>query len=133
LGEGTPEMSFWEVVWLIIITFAFVAFLMVMFMIFSDLFRDKETPGWAKAVWVIFLILVPLLSSLIYLIVRGQGMTERQMRSAVEMRKMQDAYIKEVASQTASPAEQIAKAKEMLDAGVISQPEYDRIKEKALV
>jgi len=126
-------MSFWDVFWLIVITFAFVAFLMVMFMIFSDLFRDRETSGWAKAIWVIALIFLPLLTSLIYLIVRGPSMTERQMRSAAEMKQMQDAYIRDVASSSASPADQIAQAKAMLDAGVISQPEYDRLKEKALV
>src|SRR5215470_11529206 len=126
-------MSFWDVFWLIIITFAFVAFLMVMFMIFSDLFRDRETAGWVKAIWVIALIFLPLLSSLIYLIVRGPSMTERQMRSAAEMKQMQDSYIRDVASSSASPADQIAQAKAMLDAGVISQPEYDRLKEKALV
>jgi hypothetical protein len=127
------EMSFWDVFWLIVITFAFVAFLMVMFMIFSDLFRDRETSGWAKAIWVIALICVPLLSSLIYLIVRGPSMTDRQMRNAAEMKQMQDAYIKDVAGTSPSPADQIAQAKAMLDAGVISQPEYDRLKEKALV
>jgi len=126
-------MSFWDVFWLIVITFVFVAFLMVMFMIFSDLFRDRETSGVAKAIWVIALIFLPLLSSLIYLIVRGPSMTERQMRSAAEMKQMQDAYIKDVAGTSSSPADQIAQAKAMLDAGVISQPEYDRLKEKALV
>jgi Phospholipase_D-nuclease N-terminal len=126
-------MSFWEVFWLIVITFAFVAFLMVMFMIFSDLFRDRETSGVAKAIWVIALIFLPLLTSLIYLIVRGPSMTERQMRSAAEMKQMQDTYIRDVAGSSASPADQIAQAKAMLDAGVISQPEYDRLKEKALV
>jgi Phospholipase_D-nuclease N-terminal len=126
-------MDFWDVFWLIIITFAFVAFLMVMFMIFTDLFRDRETSGFTKAVWVIALIFLPLLSSLIYLIVRGPSMTDRQMRSTAEMKQMQDAYIRDVAGSTASPADQIAQAKAMLDAGVISQPEYDRLKEKALV
>lgn len=126
-------MNFWDVFWLIVITFAFVAFLMVMFMIFSDLFRDRETSGVVKAIWVIALIFLPLLSSLIYLIVRGPSMTERQMRGAAEMKHMQDAYIRDVAGSSASPADQIAQAKAMLDAGVISQPEYDRLKEKALV
>jgi len=126
-------MSFWDVFWLIVITFAFVAFLMVMFMIFSDLFRDRETSGVAKAIWVIALIFLPLITSLIYLIVRGPSMTERQMRGAAEMKQMQDAYIRDVAGTSSSPADQIAQAKAMLDAGVISQPEYDRLKEKALV
>jgi hypothetical protein len=87
-----------------------------------------------KAVWVVCLIFLPLLTSLVYLIARGKGMTERSMRDATEMRAQQDAYIREVAGGNGqSPADQIAKAREMLDAGVITQPEYERLKEKALV
>ena len=126
-------MDFWDVVWFIIISFAFVAYLMVMFTILTDLFRDRDTSGVMKAVWVVCLIFLPLLTSLVYLISRGKGMTERSMRDAAEMRKQQDAYIREVASGGPSPADQIAKAREMLDAGVITQPEYERLKEKALV
>jgi hypothetical protein len=126
-------MDFWDVVWFIIISFAFVAYLMVMFTILTDLFRDRDTSGWMKAVWVVCLIFLPLLTSLVYLIARGKGMTERSMRDATELRRQQDAYIREVASSGASPADQIAKAREMLDAGTITQPEYERLKEKALV
>jgi hypothetical protein len=127
-------MDFWDVVWFIIISFAFVAYLMVMFTILTDLFRDRDTSGWMKAVWVVCLIFLPLLTSLVYLIARGKGMTERSMRDAAEMRAQQDAYIREVAGGNGqSPADQIAKAREMLDAGVITQPEYERLKEKALV
>ena len=125
-------MSFWDVVWFIIISFAFVAYLMVMFWILTDLFRDRETSGLIKAVWIIVLILVPLLTSLVYLVVRGRGMAERSARTAAEAKQQQDAYIREVATKS-SPADQIAQARQMLDAGVISQSEYDRIKEKALV
>ena len=125
-------MSFWDVVWFIIISFAFVAYLMVMFWILTDLFRDRETSGVVKAIWIIVLILVPLLTSLVYLVVRGRGMAERSARTAAEAKQQQDAYIREVATKS-SPADQIAQARQMLDAGVISQSEYDRIKEKALV
>lgn len=126
-------MSFWDIVWFICISFAFVAYLMVMFTILTDLFRDTETSGFAKAVWVVALIFLPLLTSLVYLVSRGRGMAERASRSAQEMREQQDAYIKEVAGAAASPADQIAKAREMLDSGVITQEEYTRLKEKALV
>lgn len=125
-------MTFWDVVWFICISFAFIAYLMVMFAIITDLFRDHETSGWVKAIWIVALIFLPLLASLVYLIVKGRGMTERSARSAAEMKKQQDAYIREVSS-SATPADQIAQAKAMLDAGVISQAEYDRLKEKALV
>jgi Phospholipase_D-nuclease N-terminal len=126
-------MSFWDVVWFIIITFLFVAYLMVLFAIFGDLFRDRETSGLVKAIWVIALIFLPLLASLIYLVVRGHDMAERSARSAQEIQRLQDSHIREVAEKSTSPAEQIAQARAMLDAGVISQPEFDRLKEKALV
>lgn len=125
-------MSFWDIVWFIVISFAFVAYLMVLFSILTDLFRDRDTNGWVKAAWIVCLIFLPFATALVYLIVRGRGMADRQMRDASEMKKQQDAYIREVAAQ-ASPADQIAQARKMLDAGVISQPEYERLKEKALV
>jgi hypothetical protein len=125
-------MSFWDVVWFIFISFALVAYLMVMFAIITDLFRDRETSGWVKAVWIVALIFLPILTSLVYLIVRGRGMTERQVSTAEAMRQQQEAYIREVATK-ATPAEHIAQARTMLDAGTISQADYERLKEKALV
>ncbi|WP_222263305.1 SHOCT domain-containing protein [Modestobacter marinus] len=125
-------MSFWDVVWFICISFAFVAYLMVMFSIVGDLFRDRETSGLGKAVWIVALIFVPFLTSLVYLIARGGGMAERALRSAVVSRQQQDAYIREVAGQK-TPTDQIAQARALFDAGVISQPEYETLKTKALV
>jgi hypothetical protein len=124
-------MSFWDVVWFIFISFAFVAYLMVMFSIITDLFRDRETSGWAKAVWIVLLIFFPLITALVYLIARGSGMTERSMRTAEAMKAQQDSYIRDVAG-NASPVNQVAKAKAMLDAGAISQSEFDALKAKAL-
>jgi hypothetical protein len=125
-------MSFWDVVWFIFISFAFVAYLMVLFSILGDLFRDRDASGFAKAAWVIALIFLPLLTSLVYLIARGKGMTERSLHHAAEARRQQDAYIREVAGQT-TPSDQIAQARALLDAGAISQPEYEALKTKALV
>ena len=125
-------MSFWDVVWFIFISFAFVAYLMVMFSILSDLFRDRDTSGIAKAVWIVALIFLPFLTSLIYLIVRGRGMAERAAHSAELAKQQQDAYIRQVAGK-ATPVDQIAQAKAMLDSGAISQQEYDALKSKALV
>lgn len=124
-------MDFWDVVWFIIISFAFVAYLMVMFSILTDLFRDRETGGFAKAVWVIALIFLPFLTALIYLVARGHGMAERSMKEAKSLQQQQEAYIKDVAGK-ASPVDQVAQARRMLDAGEISQAEYERLKEKAL-
>jgi hypothetical protein len=124
-------MDFWDVVWFIIISFAFVAYLMVMFSILTDLFRDRETGGFAKAVWVIALIFLPFLTALIYLVARGRGMADRSMKEAKSLQQQQEAYIKDVAGKT-SPVDQVAQARRMLDAGEISQAEYERLKEKAL-
>ncbi len=123
-------MDFWDIIWFIIVTFAFVAYLMVLFSILSDLFRDKDTGGLAKAIWVIALIFFPFFTALIYLIARGQGMAERNVKAAKQMQDTQSAYIRDVAG--SSPADQIHKAKELLDSGAISQAEYDAIKAKAL-
>ena len=123
-------VSFWDIIWFIIVTFAFVAYLMVLFSILSDLFRDKETGGFAKALWVIALIFLPFLTALIYLIARGHGMAERNMKAAKDMQQAQDSYIRDVAGST--PADQIHKAKGLLDSGAISQAEFDAIKAKAL-
>src|ERR1700709_252304 len=100
-------MSFWDVVWFIFISFAFVAYLMVMFSIISDLFRDREASGIAKAVWIVALIFLPLVTSLVYLITRGNGMAERAARGAEVAKQHQDAYIRQVAGQN-TPTDQIA-------------------------
>lgn len=123
-------MSFWDIVWFIFIAFLFFAWLMVLFSILSDLFRDKDTGGFAKAIWVIALIFIPFLTALIYLIARGHGMAERNAAAAKEMKAAQDSYIRDVAG--SSPADQIARAKELLDSGAISQAEFDSLKAKAL-
>src|SRR3954468_10709713 len=118
-------MSFGDIVWFILISFAFVAYLMVLFSILGDLFRDRETSGWVKAVWIIALIVVPFLSAFIYVVARGQGMAQRKAAEMAELQKQTDAYIRDVASAPATtPTDQIAQAQQMLSQGVISQPEY---------
>lgn len=122
--------NFWDMVWLIVSTFFFVAYLFVLFHIVIDLFRDTELGGLAKALWVIGMIFVPVLTSLVYIIARGSGMAQRQ-RDALSRAKAQtDAYIREAAGK--SPAEQIADAKALLDAGTINADEFARLKAKAL-
>jgi hypothetical protein len=124
-------MSFWQVVWFIIISFAFVAYLMVLFSIFGDLFRDRESSGFVKAIWIIALIVFPFLSAFIYIVSKGGGMAERSARDAAVAKQQTDAYIRDVAG-SATPTDQIAKAQQLLDSGTISRPEYDRLKAKAL-
>ena len=125
-------MSFWDIVWFIFITWAFVAYLMVMFSILGDIFRDRDLSGVAKAAWVLALVLVPFITAMVYLATRGGAMAQRSFEASAMQRRQQDNYIREVAGKT-SPTEQITQARALLDAGVISQPEYDALKTKALV
>jgi hypothetical protein len=124
-------VNFWQFFWLLVWSFFFVAFLMALFQIVVDLFRDPELSGWWKALWLIFILFVPVLGALIYLIARGHGMAQRQVRDATEAKSATDAYIQSVAKQ-GNPAEQIATAKGLLDSGAISQAEFDALKAKAL-
>ena len=124
--------SFWELFWWFFWIWVFVAYLMVLFNIIADLFRDHTLNGWWKAVWIIFLIFFPFITALVYLIARGRGMAERSGRQMADARNAQDAYIRSVAGAGASPTDEIAKAKALLDAGTISQAEYDALKAKAL-
>ena len=124
-------MSFWNVVWFVIISYAFVAYLMMLFSIVMDLFRDRDTSGFAKAIWLLALLFLPFLTALVYVIVRGRGMADRS-ASYEAAQKQQEGYIKEVAA-TASPADQIAKARAMCDEGTISQAEFETLKGNVLV
>ena len=123
-------MSFWEILWLIVVSFAFIAYLMLMFHIIGDLFRDRETSGWVKAVWIVLLFVFPLLTSLVYIIVRGRGMQERAVAQTQAWQSEQQAYIRETAG--TSPAAQIADAKRLLADGAITEPEFEVLKAKAL-
>ena len=124
--------SFWDFFWFIISFFLLMAYLMVLFQIVGDLFRDKSTSGGMKAVWIFFLIFLPILTSLVYLIARGKDMTERNISAVQTAQRNQEAYIRQV-SAGASPADQIAQAKTLLDSGAISATEFEQLKAKALV
>jgi len=116
--------SFWFFIW--------IAAIMVWFRCLFDMFGDHNLSGWAKAGWAVVLIFVPWVGALIYLIVRGRSMTERQVSRVAEMQSAQEQYIKQVASATTSAADQIASAKSLLDSGAINQGEFDALKTKAL-
>ena len=122
--------NFWDMVWLMISTFFFIAYLLIMFQIVVDLFRDHELGGGSKVLWVLGLIFIPVLTAILYIIFRGKGMAQRQQSSVQKAKAETDAYIKEVAGK--SPAQHIAEAKALLDAGTINQSEFDRLKAKAL-
>jgi hypothetical protein len=121
---------FWDAVVLMASTFFFIAYLIVLFQVIVDLFRDSEMGGGSKVLWIVGLIFVPLLTALIYVLARGSGMAARQRGAAKAAKAEADAYIRDVAGK--SPADQIADAKKLLDAGTINADEYARLKAKAL-
>jgi hypothetical protein len=122
--------NFWDVLWLIASSFFFVAYLIVLFHIIIDLFRDAELGGGSKVVWLLGLIFLPVLTAILYILARGRGMAERQRVAMQRAKSDTDAYIREVAGK--SPADQIADAKALLDAGTINPEEFARLKAKAL-
>lgn len=122
--------EFWQVFWWIIQVFFLFAYLIVLFNIVSDLFRDRETNGWVKAIWLIFMLFIPVLTALAYLIFRGQGMAERSMAAQSQAKAHADAYIREVAG--GNPAAEIATAKNLLDSEAITQEEFEVLKARVL-
>jgi general stress protein CsbA len=124
------DYPFLDVLWSMIIFFCWVAWIWMLILILSDVFR-RDISGWAKAAWCIFLIVLPFLGALIYLIADGKGMTERRMRDAQVSQARFDEHIRTVASNGGAAGE-IAQAKSLLDSGAITQQEFDALKAKAL-
>jgi hypothetical protein len=125
------DYPFLDVLWTMIIFFAFFIWIWLLITVFADIFRRHDIGGGTKALWIIFVIIAPYLGVLVYLIAQHDGMAERSMKDVQRAQAQQDAYIKSVAG-SASPADQIAQAKQLLDTGAITQAEFDSIKAKAL-
>jgi hypothetical protein len=119
-----------EVLWTMFVLFMWIIWFWLLITVFADLFRDHETSGWAKAAWVLFLVFIPFLTALIYLIARGSGMRERAIRAQAEAKQHMDAYIREQAH--SSPADELHKLNELKEKGAISSEEFDRAKGKLL-
>ncbi|MGJ3403955.1 SHOCT domain-containing protein [Glutamicibacter sp. Je.9.36] len=122
--------SLWNIIWVIVSCFVFIAYLIALFSIITDLFRDRELNGWWKALWLVFLLFVPFITSLVYLIARGKGMSERSYKAAVGNANAVEDYIRTVSQ--ASPSDEIAKAKALFDAGTINADEYDQLRAHAM-
>jgi hypothetical protein len=114
-----------------LIFFAFVIWIWLLITVFADIFRRHDTSGWVKAFWIIFIIILPYLGVLIYIIAEHTGMADRNVKQMQAQQAQADEYIKSVAT-SADPAEQIAKGKQLLDSGAITQAEFDDLKKKAL-
>ena len=124
--------NFWDVILWSFWFFIWIAAIMVWFRCVFDMFSDSTLSGWAKAGWALVLIFLPWLGALIYLIVRGRSMTDRQMAAVAKQRSQQEEYIQQVAGQRATPATQIADAKSLLDSGAIDESEFNALKAKAM-
>lgn len=125
-------MNFLTTVWDFFLTalmvFVFIAYLMALFAVITDLFRDRSLSGWAKAIWLIFLVFMPFLTVFVYLIARGKGMGQREAQRAQAAQIATDDYIRSVVNDPASPASEIAQAKKLLDQGTISKDEFESLK-----
>lgn len=122
------DWSFWDVLWTTFVVFVWVMFIVILVNVLIDLFRSHDLSGWAKALWVIVLVVLPFLGVLIYLIARGGGMQER----AIQQQQQDVANLKKMVGGAGTPADQIAQAKALLDSGAIDQAEYEKLKAKAL-
>jgi hypothetical protein len=123
------DFPFLEFLWAMIVFFAWVAWIWIVITVFIDLFRRHDIGGWGKAGWVVFVIVLPFLGVLVYLIAQHDGMRERSVKQAQEQQAAFDKYVRDTAGGSAA---EIAKAKELLDAGTITQEEFDAIKTRAL-
>ena len=129
------DVSFADIFWSILWFYFLFLWIMILFHILGDLFRDHTLSAVTKTLWVLFLVFLPFLAALVYLLTRGKGMAERAAARQQQAQEQFDSYVRTVATTgdaTASPADQIARAKQLLDAGTIDQAEFDRLKAKAL-
>ena len=128
---AASSYPFLDVFWDILIVFAWFIFIWIAITVLIDVFRRHDISGWAKAAWVVFVVILPWIGVLTYLIVNHSGMTERRINEASAAQKQFDDYVRQTAG-GGGPASEIAKAKQLLDNGTITSEEYESIKAKAL-
>jgi hypothetical protein len=124
------DYPFLDVLWTMLVFFGWVIWFWILIVVLSDLFRRHDISGWGKAAWTVFVIVLPFLGVLIYLIAQGKELAERRAQDARASQAQFDGYVRDVAS--VGPADQIAKAKDLLDKGAIDQVEFDQLKRQAL-
>jgi hypothetical protein len=124
------DVTFGDILLTVFEIFLFVVWIWILFTIITDLFRNHEMSGWLKAVWLVFLVFIPYLTALIYLIVYGSDMRERQLRAQAEAKHQADDYIRAAAH--VSPADELHKLHELVEKGALTDAEYDRAKQKLL-
>jgi hypothetical protein len=126
------DYPFLNILWTMIIFFAWVVWIWMMITILSDVFRRRDISGWGKAAWIVFLIVLPFLGVLVYLIAHHEGMAERNVKQAQAAQADFDQYVKTVAKDGGGAATEIEKAKQLLDSGAIDRAEFDALKANAL-
>jgi hypothetical protein len=126
------DYPFLDVLWTMILFFSWVIWIWIVVVILTDIFRRRDIGGWAKAAWCVFLIVLPFLGALIYLIAQHDGMAERRIKDVEAQQSMVDEHIRSVAGGGGGAAAEIANAKKLLDSGAIDQAEFDQLKRKAL-
>lgn len=124
------DISFGDLLLLVFEVFLFVIWIWILFSIISDLFRDHEMSGWAKAIWILFLVFIPMLSALVYLVARGSGMRERSIKAQTEAKAHFDEYVRTQAH--SSPADELHKLNDLKEKGALSAEEFDQAKAKLL-
>ena len=124
------DISFGELLLVVVEIFLFVVWIWILFTIITDIFRDHEMSGWAKALWILFLVFIPFLTGLVYLIVRGSGMRDRAIKAQTDAKQHFDEYVREQAH--ASPADELHKLNDLREKGALSQEEFDQAKAKLL-
>ena len=123
------DYPFLDILWTMFIFFLFVIWIWILITVFVDIFRRRDTSGFSKAAWIIFVIILPYLGVLIYLIANHDGMADRNVAAAQAQKSATDDYIRSVSGGAAA---EIERAKGLLDSGAINQAEFESIKAKAL-
>jgi general stress protein CsbA len=126
------DYPFMNVLWSMIIFFAWVAWIWILIVILTDVFRRHDIGGWTKALWTIFLVVIPFLGVLVYLVAQHDGMAERQQKDVQAQQAQFDSYVRQAAGTGGGAASEIEKAKALLDSGAITQSEFDTLKAKAV-
>jgi hypothetical protein len=122
-----------DLVWTFVIFFSLMIWFWLVITVFADLFRRRDVSGWAKSGWIVFVLVLPLIGSLTYLITQGRGMADRNVRQVSDARRRTDDYIRSVAAPGSADVDEIARGKERLDNGEITPEEFEQLKRRVLV
>jgi hypothetical protein len=133
MAAAADDYPLLDLMWTFVVFFGFVVFFWLLITVFGDLFRRHDLSGWAKAGWIVFVLLLPLIGSLTDLITQGHSLADREVRQAEQAKQQTDDYIRSVAAPGYRAVDEIARGKKLLDDGAISPEEFEQLKRRALV